>query len=195
MSSGDLNLNSIDRFQKHSPRLILEQFSHCEVPAGCGGVVLRWRDPDAGLPVVFHIGVMGKADLFVNGREIASRTVLPWGENVLAIRLTEFDGQFPFIMSAEADFASSIERRPIEDGCTSVSGRWKFCPVELEGWTQRDFDDSKWSGLTVPNNDFPKQQSWRFEGIQRDGAQPLRIPGDSATVCIRASLTISRGVQ
>jgi sulfatase modifying factor 1 len=28
---------------------VLEAHSHCEVPAGCGGVVLQWRNPSAGL--------------------------------------------------------------------------------------------------------------------------------------------------
>ena len=45
-------LNSLERFRKRSPRLLLEQYDSCEVPAGCGGVVLRWRDPHAARPVV-----------------------------------------------------------------------------------------------------------------------------------------------
>ena len=41
-------LNSVDRFRKKSERLVLEEHGHCEVPAGCGGVVLRWRtEPEA----------------------------------------------------------------------------------------------------------------------------------------------------
>ncbi len=33
----DLNLNSLSRFSKKSSTMILEVYSHCEVPAGCGG--------------------------------------------------------------------------------------------------------------------------------------------------------------
>lgn len=40
--SRDLELNSIDRYVKSSPRFVLEEHSHCEVPAGCGGGVWEW---------------------------------------------------------------------------------------------------------------------------------------------------------
>lgn len=46
MPDRELKLNSISRFSKQSPRLVLEEHGHCEVPAGCGGVVLRWRGAD-----------------------------------------------------------------------------------------------------------------------------------------------------
>ena len=45
----DLRLNELERFRKTSSRLALEAHSHCEVPAGCGGVVLRWTRPGAPL--------------------------------------------------------------------------------------------------------------------------------------------------
>ena len=38
LDSEALRLNTLNRFRKHSPRLLLEEYSHCEVPAGCGGV-------------------------------------------------------------------------------------------------------------------------------------------------------------
>jgi hypothetical protein len=43
-------LNSLDRFRKHPGQLVLEEHGHCEVPAGCGGVVLRWRNPNPSPP-------------------------------------------------------------------------------------------------------------------------------------------------
>lgn len=43
-------LNSIDRFRKRPQRFVLEEHGHCEIPAGCGGVVLRWRNPQAAVP-------------------------------------------------------------------------------------------------------------------------------------------------
>jgi hypothetical protein len=41
MAGKDLRLNSLSRYTKRSPEYVLEEHSHCEVPAGCGGVVLR----------------------------------------------------------------------------------------------------------------------------------------------------------
>ncbi len=51
--SDELKLNTIGRFVKRSPCLALEQHNHCEVPAGCGGVVLRWFNPSRGIPILF----------------------------------------------------------------------------------------------------------------------------------------------
>ena len=51
-----LRINKLHRFAKHSPRLVLHEYSHCEVPAGCGGVVLRWLDPATGRPCVIELG-------------------------------------------------------------------------------------------------------------------------------------------
>ena len=50
---------------------MLEEYSHCEVPAGCGGVVLRWRDPEAGIPLRVSIASFGEAALFVDGEAVS----------------------------------------------------------------------------------------------------------------------------
>jgi hypothetical protein len=50
MPSDDVRLNSLDAFTKKSPRFILEEHGGGEVPAGCGGVVLRWINPAAAEP-------------------------------------------------------------------------------------------------------------------------------------------------
>jgi hypothetical protein len=52
MPDHKLKLNGLSRYTKQSPRLVLEEYSHCEVPAGYGGVVLRWRNPDQPLPML-----------------------------------------------------------------------------------------------------------------------------------------------
>jgi len=60
MSSDDLRLNSLDRFRKSKSGLTLEVYSSCEVPAGCGGAVLRWRRPGAPIMVCVRNGDDGK---------------------------------------------------------------------------------------------------------------------------------------
>ena len=81
----DLRLNELQRYRKTSSRLALEVHSHCEVPAGCGGVVLRWRRPGApvGISLLSYVsgslegGVGGSTHqgLFM-GLEVGLR---PWG--------------------------------------------------------------------------------------------------------------------
>src|SRR5574339_211352 len=64
-----LRLNTLHRFRKHSPRLLLQEYSHCEVPAGCGGVVLRWIDREGGLPVVVRVAALGPVRAWLDGTE------------------------------------------------------------------------------------------------------------------------------
>lgn len=195
MSTGDLRLNSIDRFRKSSDRLILEQHGHCEVPAGCGGVVLRWRNPDAGCPVVFACAAMAKVDLIVNGQRVASRAILPWGENTIAVRLSEVQPDFPFLMTTMHDVpGNSGSRNMIPGGSTSADGTWKVSQSESDGWYMPDFVDADWQGLQEFNQNFPTENRWRFDGLVRHGAQPLRLPVNSTTVFVRTKLVIQKGL-
>ena len=196
MSSGDLRLNSIDRFRKTSGRLILEQHSHCEVPAGCGGVILRWRNPDEGLPVVFACAADAKVELIVNGQVVASRAILPWGENTIAVRLTAVKADRPFLMTVMPDLPEGSGRRDaLSDGCTSPDGTWKASSREFENWFLPDFDDSDWATLQELNQNFPAENRWRYDGLQRNGAQPLQIPENSGVVSIRKKLVVRRGTR
>ena len=77
MADDELRLNTVERFSKHSTRLVLEEHGHCEVPAGCGGVVLQWRDPQAGLPVIVGlIGSVGRGEVFVDGEALSQQRVV-----------------------------------------------------------------------------------------------------------------------
>ena len=86
--SDEQRLNSLDRFRKQPGRLVLEVYSHCEVPAGCGGAVLRWRNPLAAVPVRVHLYSPGKAVCFFDGSELrtAGADLAP-GLHVIAIAL------------------------------------------------------------------------------------------------------------
>ena len=85
----DLRINTLHRFAKHSPRLTLREYSHCEVPAGCGGVVLRWTDPRLGLPVfISAVGLNGVTDVWLDGVQVpTSATSLRSGAHVLALHV------------------------------------------------------------------------------------------------------------
>src|SRR5206468_12707267 len=85
-------LNSLDRFRKKPERLVLEEHGHCEVPAGCGGVVLRWRNPRARVPVVIRLYTPVPAAAFIDGRELTvSRVDLSPGPHVFAVRLDDIE--------------------------------------------------------------------------------------------------------
>ena len=85
----DLRLNTLNRFRKRSPKLLLEQYSHCEVPAGCGGVVLRWVDPASTIPAIVRVYCPGESKIFVDGNELgSSRVDLAAGAHVLALELS-----------------------------------------------------------------------------------------------------------
>src|SRR5262245_25722640 len=96
-------LNSLDRFRKHPGRLVLEEHGHCEVPAGCGGVVLRWRNPLAAVPITLRLYTPVPAVMSIDGREVStSRVDLSPGRHVLALRLDDADrSRFQLILTAE----------------------------------------------------------------------------------------------
>lgn len=89
-SEDDLRINTLHRFAKHSPRLTLQEYSHCEVPAGCGGVVLRWINPQLGPRANITIGLAGTAETWLDGERLATdNTPFPAGCHVLAFHLTK----------------------------------------------------------------------------------------------------------
>src|SRR5262245_31746736 len=86
MSNDDLRLNSLGRFRKSTSRLTLEAYSSCEVPAGCGGVVLRWRRSGAPILVSFFAHGDGKViGCFLDGEPLhQQRTLVQQGTHVLS---------------------------------------------------------------------------------------------------------------
>src|SRR5688572_19271750 len=85
----DLYLNELHRYRKTSSKLALEVHSSCEVPAGCGGVVLRWRRPDEDIGVSVWTYVSGPpSDIFLDGQRMEEQraTVAP-GPHVLSFIL------------------------------------------------------------------------------------------------------------
>src|SRR6185369_4705197 len=101
MAERDLKLNSLGRYGKGSSRLLLEEHGHCEVPAGCGGVVLRWRNPAAALPVVIHLDSPSELTWLLDGTAPpAARLDLTPGKHVVAFTLKNADLAGPLLMFA-----------------------------------------------------------------------------------------------
>lgn len=201
MDDEDLRLNTLNRFAKQSPRLVLEEHSHCEVPAGCGGVVMRWRNPNAGPPVLLHVFSAGTATVYLDGVEQAAmRVQIPYGDHLLAIHLAEIDLEAAAIFLAAGGIDDGDTHADDERGLpalASVDDRsWRATATAPAGdsWLEADFDDGAWQPLTrgqIPA-ELRQSQRWRFQHLEGLGASPLRLPEGAAALWIRKRFTLAR---
>src|SRR5262249_60529050 len=107
MADNDLRLNAISRYSKLSSQYVLEVHSHCEVPAGCGGLVLRWRNPHRAIPLEIWTYTAGEAQLLLDGVAPASaRPLVPYGEHILACIITGVEPAAP-VLACSATYAES----------------------------------------------------------------------------------------
>lgn len=179
--SDDLNLNSIDRYRKQSKRLILEEHSHCEVPAGCGGIVLRWSRGDEGIPVEMRVSHLGEAALHCAGEVRGNgRFVAPFGPGVIAIHLTERDLSVDWLIVATRHRSASwrLDQRIIPEMSTMDHQVWLATTEPPRGpWTSLAFDDSQWTPLAAsatPADELDEKHRWRF--YRDNGEVALGLP-------------------
>jgi hypothetical protein len=196
MSDDELELNTLSRFAKRSPGLVLEEHGHCEVPAGCGGVVLRWRNPQAGLTAVLQRAGSGRTMAFLDGEAPASSFLsLAFGEHVLAIHVSEIARDAAvFGLSAHRAEGRSGSSEPIPSLCTKPDGTWRYTtvgPVD-DAWRELDFDDRKWAALG--RGERPREskahEQWSYRLVEENGGLLLALPQGMPEVWIRKRLTI-----
>jgi hypothetical protein len=182
-------LNSLERFRKKSDRLVLEEHSHCEVPAGCGGVVLRWHNPQAALPLRVHCYTPGKKTLFLDSVPLENgRPDVPPGGHVLGIVLEEGDLSRGFLLFAAEhdpmgnprDKDRAFPVRPVKIA-TAGDGTWKFTLEQPEGddWLRSSFDDRSWAALVeTPMPPLSQQDhgQWQSRQCVERGAVGLGLP-------------------
>ena len=153
MPGKDLKLNSLSRFSKQSPLFILEGYTHCEVPAGCGGVVLRWLTPDEPIPMhgdFFSNNGTLKMDALDGGDRLRTfRVWVPYGSHVLSFEFQEIDPSFAVVLSVMRTQDDYIRFLQPEGDTTVLSlpdGTWKYSlgPMETIEWQKPGFDDSTW---------------------------------------------------
>src|SRR5689334_12283743 len=138
MPDRDLKLNSLSRYAKQSPHLILEEYGHCEVPAGCGGVVLRWRNPDAGLPIPVRLYAAGECRAYLDGAPFTEgRPTLAFGEHLLALEISGIDPRY-LVLLFSAIYEEKEQRDPVRRSrptgerariLSAADGTWKYSPV------------------------------------------------------------------
>jgi hypothetical protein len=137
----ELELNSLDRYVKSSPQYVLEEHSHCEVPAGCGGVVLRWRDRFTSIPVELAVAVAGEAQVEVrvdNEKPPSVRPLLPPGRHVLMVAVEPGSTMLAWVTSPDVEGPLLWTPGPAD--------AWRFTTDEPApaAWTDPDFDVSSW---------------------------------------------------
>ena len=197
-----LRLNTLHRFRKHSPRLLLEEYSHCEVPAGCGGVVLRWVDPGMGTPAIVRSYVQAQIALWLDGAPLDSgRVDLRAGVHTLALELTKI------VPPSHTRLASLLRRRrpaalllsivralardhaaatPLVLLTSQVGRAWRVTGEQPpDGWTAPEFDDSAWPVAQPAELDAELHEPWRAQQLQGHGALPIALPPDRAWIRVR----------
>ena len=212
----DLNLNSISRFSKHSPRLHLEEHGHCEVPAGCGGVVLRWYNPAKGVPILLKAyWPSAPAALLLNGvAPVSMRPLVPPGRVVLAIHYEStrplargrrwWPARFPdhallmFAISRPESGSYSMTDSSIFAAHSVPDGSWRFSITPPpEDWVLPDFDAAAWPELVERPLDPPKKKDYRqsdaFRSLSELGARPMGLPFSHAgPAWVRKAFTLEQ---
>lgn len=201
-----LSVNELERFSKTSVRLILEQYSHCEVPAGCGGVVLRWVNPDS--PVPFGCCVHGAAycnEFFVDGvRHRSSQVMLTRGRHVLVLALTRRGDSLPpapFMVVAGTDFGSvsrTGQSLPQHTVSSRADGRWHVAtaaPSE-SALTALSPDLAVWSIPTcVPRPPRPEGYVGYYDECVKHDAEAFVFPSGLSTLWVRTVVEIDLPAQ
>ena len=180
-------LNSLHRFTKHS-RLVLEAHSHCEVPAGCGGAVLQWLNPEEGAPVRAEVQSPWYVETsFIDGVRLSSAGVrlLP-GTHVLAFtvkppgRVLRVFAREQWVMANMTRRTAAEEDQRVPEGCTLADGTWRMTPAEpAPQWNLVAFDDSDWTTPPACAPDQDDLEGWaldRFTRLTALGCVPLAFP-------------------
>lgn len=196
MADDELRLNTVERFSKQSTRLVLEEHGHCEVPAGCGGVVLQWHDPQAGLPVTMQLaGSFGRGEVSIDGEPVQhQRIVLPYGRHQLAIRLEDVKAPHWFVFGIAPRFQADPSNAVVVPELSSAAnGTWRATTNDPgDAWQAADFGDGSWSRLAAAPSLSDKQlgrDGYRYRTATRQGCTVLALP-PAATVWVRASIDV-----
>jgi hypothetical protein len=177
-------LNSLERFRKQPGRLVLEEHGNCEVPAGCGGVVLRWRNPQATVPALVHLYAPREASVWIDGaRLLHSRIDLSPGRHVVAVALAEVDLSAGLLMMVlrEEDLRGRKPPGHLEQlrVLTAGNGTWKYTlNPPPEGWAGLEYEDD-WAALdVVPTPQLERTTSghWAVRRCGELGALCLGLP-------------------
>ncbi|MFP2957498.1 hypothetical protein ACLEPN_06615 [Myxococcus sp. 1LA] len=189
--SDDFRLNALARYRKTSSQLALEVHSHCEVPAGCGGVVLRWRRPGASIGLSLSTYVKGASDgLFLDGNPLVEQRVLVTpGAHVLSFEVNRPDEGGFVLLKARLNPEIASALRP--ELASAADGRWKATSQRPpDGWRLPDFADAGFTALVERPVPDPKgNERWRWQML-KDEATGLGLAASATKAWVRWSFHV-----
>jgi hypothetical protein len=210
MAGKQLRLNSLGRYAKKSSTLVLEEHDHCEVPAGCGGVVLRWRNPRAGVPLdiwLYTHSDAGEVKLFFDGMPITtSRLQVSYGAHIFALSISHFpSSKGHLILAAVYDEEKQLHvqymppTRKLYHILSKADGSWKYVTAQPENddWLRPGFDDTTWDGMVAVKPQHGKQEGhmYRLQEMQNLGAEHLGIKGEGGSLWLRKNFMLQDTMQ
>jgi hypothetical protein len=172
-----LNRLSAYRYRKTSSRLALEVHSSCEVPAGCGGVVLRWRTADGpvGVSFSFWTNAATKPVVTIDGDALVEQrvTVAP-GAHVAALQVSlEGDASHDrvdvasFRCLGRAVLDPEIGSALVHDAHSGPDGRWRMTTSPPPaGWQRPTFVDDAWP-VMVPRAAPESPNDWSLSYLSK----------------------------
>ncbi|HMY21616.1 MAG TPA: hypothetical protein PKA58_35080 [Polyangium sp.] len=204
---GKIKVNAWDRYTKSSERLVLEEYSSCEVPAGCGGAIMRWIHPGDALPLHFWFYSSGKSEgVFLDGTALASPcTDVRKGRHILAGSFTPNDNAQPLLAVAlrfgdtDTVFSEPERSRAIGQKIEILSGKTAhivgttLAPTN-DSWKQLDFDDSAWKEMMSKAVKIPRpEQDWHLDQVEKTGAQRIALAKARGRLWFRCVFEVQLG--
>lgn len=187
----DLKLNELQRYRKTSNRLALEVHSSCEVPAGCGGVVLRWRRPGAPVGISLFSYVTGTFQgPFLDGKSFGEqRMTLEPGDHVLSF-IVDKPGDTGFLLM-RANLRPEIASAKRRQALSQADGQWRAATREPpEDWTLPGFESPDFVPLVEKQVPEPQgNERWKWDILQRE-AKGLGLPIKAARAWVRWSFRL-----
>ncbi len=192
---GELELNTLERFSKRSPDLVLEEHGSCEVPAGCGGVVMRWLNVSQELPVLFRLYTPGKVQVYLDGKPLESPAVrLAYGTHTLGLALEDLpDGEGAFIMSARRNLAApNLPKQNL--WVSAADGHWwgTASPPQSENWHQPSYQPQGWSPLQETSLAETPDNRWVLRSLIESQACALGLAGGGSRLWARRQFELNR---
>jgi hypothetical protein len=191
----ELKLNSVERYTKSSrnSNFVLEEHGHCEVPAGCGGVVLRWRNPNAPVPVTLRLWInVASHRVAVDGNQpSSSRMLIKPGRHVLTISAQpgrQEVVQLLFSAVAEQDPAITLLMSQASPGW-----RWTDAEPDWDAWLDPDFDADSLNVVTGAALSKAVMREYAVRKLLDAGATAVAVQPAADQVHIRTTFDVPQG--
>jgi hypothetical protein len=186
----DLRINTLDRYVKRSERLILESYSSCEVPLGCGGALCRWIDPTQSIPLLLTMDLGDReATVLLDGerKENARIDVSP-GKHVLALIFAEVDGPLSLRLKLDYDktrvIAGALDERKQPSLVTRDDGTWYATTrTPVDGWATSTHPVDGWLALRAMPIPTRKHPFWNESAFA--AAASIGLETSAKTVWVR----------